>query len=152
MDSASSTKSELIGGSVEDRLISGMRLVLAVSGLLIFSLDPVGPKHLVNITYAALILYSLYSAIICLLVWRSRDFARRQRTWSYWADVGWYAALVALSAGTNSIFFFGFLFAIVTSSFRQGFKTGVQVTFVSVVLFLTISAATASFTPQFELS
>ena len=152
MVSASSPKNQRTGGSVEDRLIAGMRLVLAMSALLIIWLDPLQPDRLVNITYTALVLYSLYSAIICGLVWRSSDLARRIRAWSYWADIGSYAVLVALSSGTNSIFFFGFLFAIMTSSFRQGFTTGLRVSFASVVLFTTISVATMPLSPQFELS
>ncbi|HSQ21058.1 MAG TPA: histidine kinase [Blastocatellia bacterium] len=152
MHSASSPKARRKGGSVEDRMIAGMRLVLALSGLLIIWLDPVEPDRLVHVTYAALVLYTLYSAIICWLVWRSREQARRIRAWSYRADVASYALLVALSSGTNSIFFFGFFFAILTSSFRQGFKVGLRVTTVSVILFTTISLATAHLTPRFELN
>jgi signal transduction histidine kinase len=129
-----------------------MRLVLALSALLIIWLDPVEPDRLVPVTYAALLIYTLYSAVICWFVWRSREFARRIRNWFYWADVASYAVLVALSNGTNSIFFFGFFFAIVTSSFRHGFKTGLRVTTVSVLLFTAVSLATGPLTPEFELN
>ena len=152
MRSAPSPKNQRTGGTVEDRLIAGMRLVLAMSALIIIWLDPLQPDRLVSVTYTALVLYSFYSAIICCLVWRSSDLARRIRAWSYWADIGSYAVLVALGSGTNSIFFFGFLFAIMTSSFRQGFTTGLRVSLASVVLFTTISVATTPLTPHFELS
>jgi signal transduction histidine kinase len=152
MLSAFSPKNQRTGGSVEDRMIAGMRLVLALSALLIIWLDPRQPDRLVNITNTALVLYSLYSVIICCVVWRSSELARRIRAWSYWADIGSYAVLIALCSGTNTIFFFGFLFAIMTSSPRQGFTTGLRVSFASVVLFTTISLATTPLTAHFELS
>jgi signal transduction histidine kinase len=154
MHSASSPNKQLPleVGSVEDRMIAGMRFVLASSALLIIWFDPVEPDRLVPVTYAALVLYSLYSAIVCGLVWRSKEFTQRIRAWSYWADVASYTVLVALSSGTNSIFFFGFFFAIITSSFRYGYETGLRVTIASALSFTTVSLATASLTPQFELN
>lgn len=152
MYSPSLPNNQLQGGSVEDRMISGMRLVLASSALLIILLDPVEPDRLVPVTYAALVLYSLYSAVVCGLVWRSREFTQRIQAWSYWADVASYSVLVALSSGTNSIFFFGFFFAIITSSFRCGYETGLRVTIASALSFTIVGLATASLTPQFELN
>ena len=43
--------------------------------------------------------------------------------------------LVALSSGTNSLFFFGYLFAVLFASFRYGLREGLQVTFISTLLF-----------------
>lgn len=139
-------------GTIEDRMIAGMRLVLAASALLIIYFDPVEPDRLVPVTYAALVLYTIHSVVILTLVWRSAEFADRMRRWAHWVDVGSYAFLVALSSGTNSIFFFGFFFAIVISSFRSGYKTGLRVTIASAFLFTTISLATARLTPVLELN
>ena len=139
-------------GSVEDRMIAGIRFVLSCSALLIIHLDPVEPDRLVPVTYAALILYTLYSAIVCGLTWRSKESTQRLLAWSYWVDVASYTVLVALSSGTNSIFFFGYFFAIITSSFREGYKAGLRVTIASASLFTIVSLTTAPLTPHFELN
>jgi signal transduction histidine kinase len=152
MHSASLPNNQRKDGSVEDRMIAGMRFVLASSALLIIWLDPVEPDRLVPVTYAALVLYTLYSAIVCALVWRTKELTQRFLAWSYWVDVASYTVLVALSSGTNSIFFFGFFFAILTSSFRYGYETGLRVTIASALSFTAVGLATASLTPQFELN
>jgi signal transduction histidine kinase len=132
-------------------MIAGMRFVLASSALLIIWLDPVGPDRLAPITYAALVSYTLYSLVVAALAWRPRgDYSFLK--WSHWIDVGSYTVLVALSSGTNSIFFFGFFFAIATSSFRYGYRTGLRITVVSALSFTAVSLATASQTPRFELN
>jgi len=154
MYSASSPNKDLAlqVGSVEDRMIAGMRFVLALSALLIIWLDPVEPDRLAPVTYAALVLYTLYSAVLGGLVRRPGESVNRFLAKSHWVDVASYTVLVALSSGTNSIFFFGFFFAITTSSFRFGYKTGLRVTAVSALSFTAVSLATASLTPQFELN
>jgi signal transduction histidine kinase len=150
--SAPIVQPQLETGPVDDRMIAGMRLVLASSALIIIWLDPIQPDRLVPATYAALVLYSVYSAIVCGLVWRSKQPTQGFLASSYWADVASYTVLVALSSGTNSIFFFGFFFAIVASSFRRGFKTGLRVTIVSVLSFTIVSLVTALLNPPFELN
>lgn len=133
-------------------MIAAMRLALAAAGLLIIYLDPVEPDRFVPATYTALVLYTVYSATVAALIWRGGKFARRIGAGSYWIDVGSYAVLVALSSGTNSIFFFGFFFAIVVSSFRNGFRAGLRVTVVSVVLFAAVGLLTSRFTSKFEVN
>ncbi len=79
-------------------------------------------------TDTALGLYTVYSTMLYLASGRRgvaqplrflpavliRQFSGRM----YWADVAWFTLLIALSSGTNSIFFFGFFFAILVASFR----------------------------------
>ena len=50
--------------SVDDRLVALARSIPALSALIIIYVDPSEPDRLVNITYAMLVLYSVYSAII----------------------------------------------------------------------------------------
>lgn len=66
-------------------------------------------------------------------------------------DVGWYTLLIALSSGTNSVFFFGFYFAILVASFRWGFAAGLRVTLASAALFTTVGFVTAPAAPVFQL-
>lgn len=122
-------------------MVPAMRLVLALSALVIIYIDPLEPDRLVEITYGALILYTLYSVVLYGLALRRRGLVT-MRAWSHWADVAWYTALIALSSGTNSIFFFGFLFSTLVASFQWGYASGLRVAIVSAVLFTVVGSST----------
>lgn len=51
-------------GSVDERMISLMRLILASSALFIIFIDPSEPDRLVPINYGALVLYVVYSLVL----------------------------------------------------------------------------------------
>jgi signal transduction histidine kinase len=136
--------------SVDDRMIGLMRLILALSALLIIYIDPSEPDRFVAITYGALVAYSLYSAVLYFLsVRRARLLPNRI---AHWVDVGCFLVLVALSSGTSSIFFFFFFFAILVASFRRGFRAGFSVALCSALLFTVVGYATAPAGPDFELN
>jgi len=135
---------------VDDRMVCLMRLVLAVSALVIVYLDPAEPDRLIHVTYAALILYTLYSAALYAL--RVRSDSWRPAAWVTWADVFSYLVLVSLSSGTNSIFFFFFLFSIIEASFRRGLRLGLSVTVVSATLFTVVGYLSTPPEPAFELN
>ncbi len=138
--------------TVDDRIIAVMRFILAFSALLITIVDPSEPDRLVAITYAALSLYTIYSAALYLIVQRFQAFQAAIRKWTHWADVGWYIVLISLSSGTSSVFFFFFFFAILVASFRWGFRSGLSVALISAILFTTVGFATAPKGPNFELN
>ena len=60
--------------TVDDRIIAMMRFILAFSALLIAIVDPSEPDRLVAITYAALSLYTIYSAALYVIVQRFQAF------------------------------------------------------------------------------
>lgn len=136
--------------SVDDRMISLMRLILALSALLITYIDPSEPDRLVAVTYAALVVYSVYGGVLYYLSFWGGP--RLPLSISHWIDVGCFLVLVALSSGTNSIFFFFFFFAILVASFRWGFKAGLRVTIVSTLFFTLIGYATAPAESTIELN
>jgi signal transduction histidine kinase len=136
------------GSPLEGRMIARMRLILASSALLIIFIDPAEPDRYVALTYTTLVLYTLYSAALYLF---ARYFEAIRR-WAHWLDVGWFTALVALSSGTNSIFFFGFFFSILVASFRWGFASGLRVAVISAAIFTTVGLATGLKEPGFELN
>jgi len=138
--------------TVDDRIIALMRFVLAFSALLITIVDPSEPDRLVTVTYAALSLYTIYSATLYMLVQRFQAFQTVIRRWTHWADVGWYIVLIGLSSGTSSVFFFFFFFAILVASFRWGFRAGLSVVVISAILFTIVGFATAPKGPNFELN
>lgn len=126
--------------SVDERLVNVTRFILALSALIIIYVDPSEPDRLVNITYATLALYTVYSALVYFLSVRDKSAFRTIPL--HWIDVAWYLVLISLSSGTNSLFFFFFFFVILAASFRSGYKAGLKVTIVSAILFLTIGYET----------
>ncbi|HKO96212.1 MAG TPA: histidine kinase [Pyrinomonadaceae bacterium] len=141
-----------IGEPVDLRMICLMRLILASSALFIIFIDPSEPDRLVPITYAALIIYVLYSLALYLISVFKVGAIGSFRSWTTWMDVGWNVALIALSSGTNSIFFFFFFFAILVASFSWGFASGVRITLVSTALFIIVGYATSPAEPHFQLN
>ena len=136
--------------SVDDKIIGLMRILLAVSALVITFIDPTSPDRFVETTYAILIGYCIYSAVLYLFSWRSDISFPNQ--YVHWIDVAWYSLLIALSNGTSSIFFFFFFFSILIAAFRSGFDAGLRVTIVSALLFSLIGYATAPHDLEFELN
>jgi signal transduction histidine kinase len=131
-------------------MIGLMRLILALSALLIIYIDPSEPDRFVALTYGALVAYSLYSAVLYFLsVRHTRLLPNRV---AHWLDIACFLILVALSSGTSSIFFFFFFFAILVGSFRWGFRAGFSVTLSSALLFTVVGYATAPRGPEFELN
>jgi signal transduction histidine kinase len=137
-------------GSMDDRMIASLRLVLASAALLTTYIDPSEPAHAAGLTYATLVLYIVYSTALLMLTARRHPFV--PTTSAHWVDVAWYVVLIGLSGGTNSVFFFFFLFAILTASFQWGFAPGLRVTLVSTALFTSVGYATAPAEPEFNLN
>ena len=131
-------------------MIDLMRLILAFSALLIIYIDPSEPDRLVTVTYGALIIYSLYSAVLYFL--SIHDSPLLPNKVAHWVDICCFLIIVALSSGTSSIFFFFFFFTILVTSFREGFTTGVRITLASALLFTIIGFATAPTGADFELN
>lgn len=128
--------------SLDERLVNVTRFILALSALIIIYLDPSEPDRLVNITYAALASYTVYSGMVYALSLRRRSLLRGIPF--HWIDVAWYLLLISLSSGTNSLFFFFFFFAILVASFRSGYGAGLRVAIVSTILFSTIGYVTTA--------
>jgi signal transduction histidine kinase len=134
------------------RMIAVMRLILAASALFIIYIDPSQPDHYVQLTYSALTFYTIYSAAILGLILAGSRIVYSLRFWSHWVDILWYTVLIALSSGTNSIFFMFFFFSILVTSFRWGFKLGLWSAVTSSVLFTIVGYATAPSEFAFELN
>ena len=135
---------------IDLRMISAMRVLLALSALLVIYIDPSEPDRLVFLTYLALVGYAIYSLVLFLSSVRLGRVLPLQIL--HWLDVAWYVLLVALSSGTNSIFFFFFFFAILVASFGWGFGSGLRVTLVSALLFTIVGYLTAPLEPHFQLN
>jgi signal transduction histidine kinase len=136
--------------TVDVRLLVLVRCVLAFSAFAIIWIDPSEPTRLVELTYASLGAYCLYAALLALVSYRLEWPAPKRGF--HWADIFFYAYLVALTEGTSSIFFYFFFFAILVASFAWGFREGIAVTIVSLVLFTLIGLTFAPRGEAFELN
>lgn len=142
--------STLTTGSMDARMIAGIRFVLASSALMIIYVDPSEPDRNVAFTYTALVLYTVHSATLYVLALYHRPLFPPKMV--HWMDVGWYLVLISLSSGTSSIFFFFFFFPILVASFGWGFAEGLRVVIVCALLFTIVGFATAPAGPDFELN
>lgn len=136
--------------TVDARMLALMRCVLAFTALAIIWIDPSEPQRLVELTYTSLAVYCIYSAVLALMSYRL-DWPAPKRAF-HWADILFYAYLVALTEGTSSIFFYFFFFAILVASFSWGFREGLSVTVVSFILFTTVGLTFAPSGEEFELN
>jgi signal transduction histidine kinase len=129
-------------GAVSDRQIAGIRFFLALTGLLAIFLQPSEPNRLVHLTYTALIINTLYGALIYAAVQRVEAFTKRDVALMVWTDVVLYSILISLSGGTHSIFFFFYFFAIIEAGARLSANAGVAVTCASAILFMSLAYLT----------
>jgi signal transduction histidine kinase len=136
--------------TVDARMLVVMRCVLAFSAFAIIWIDPSEPRRLVELTYASLAAYCVYSLVLA--------FAARRAGWPapdralHWIDVLFYTYLVALTEGTSSIFFHFYFFAILVASFTRGFKEGISVALASFAAFTTVGIVFAPAGDEFELN
>lgn len=109
--------------------------MLAASALLVLFVEPSEP-HYSSLTFVALGLYTIYSAIFFILSVRRSELIPSR--YMHWFDMLWYLVLVGLSGGSSSIFFNSFFFAILVASFGWGYTAGLQLTLVSALLFTVV--------------
>jgi len=121
---------------IDLRLVSIMRLMLASSALMVTVVDPPQAQANIQAVYTVLIAYTVYSAIFYILSIRYSNLVPARIM--HWLDICWFIALIALTNGTNSIFFTFFFFAILVASFGWGYSSGLYLTLVSAVLFTAV--------------
>ena len=124
-------------------------MVVATAGAAIFWIDPSESLARRPVAYAVLGGFVLYSIVSHLLVVTHRR--RVPMSIAPWVDLGWSTLLIAVSAGTSSIFFQMYLFAILVASFHGGFRAGMSMVLASVLSFSVVGGITAPTGPSFEL-
>jgi signal transduction histidine kinase len=138
MDQVSIPRQEVLG-AITDRQVAGLRLFLSITALIAIYLDPSEPDRFVPLTYSALVMYALYSAVIYCTARYAGTFSRTFTVLLVWADLTLYSVLLSLSSGTNSIFFLFYFFVILVACSRLGANTGVAVTFTATAVFFLLA-------------
>ncbi|NMM84759.1 hypothetical protein B2J88_10335 [Rhodococcus sp. SRB_17] len=141
------TDSSFAMNSADAKMVSRMRMVLAVSVLLAVFVDPSGLSSRENFTWLVFFGYLFHSIFIYVFSLREKPFS--QSILVHRLDVLWFALIVIFTGGVDSFFFLFFFFAILTSSFRWGFEEGARVTVASAILF---SASGLALETQSDLS
>lgn len=112
-----------------------MRFILACASLFVFFVDPVESGMPTQFTQMFLISYCLYSACFVFIydMQLFRDLGSNQA--AHWIDTVFFSCLIALTGGSDSIFFFFYFFPILAVSFSWGMREGIKITITSVALF-----------------
>jgi signal transduction histidine kinase len=124
-------------GAVTDRLLSALRLTLAVAALLIIYAIPAEPDGNVYLTYESLLGFVIYSLVVYISARKRINFSQTTLRILVGVDLAWYTLLTSLSSGTNGLFFL-YLFAVIVASSRGGPLFGFVVTVVSAALSIAV--------------
>src|SRR5215475_2363809 len=125
-------------GAVTDRQIAGLRFFLSVTALLTIYFDQSEPDRFLPLTYAVLIVYTVYGAFVYCVARHVGTFSQLAMALLVSADVLVYSLLISLSSSTNSIFFYFYFFVIAATCSRLGADAGVSITVVSTFLFVAL--------------
>src|SRR5262245_8700893 len=136
-------------GARHDRMMAVSRLVLAALALLVTYYEGVQDVRPGTATYIVLALYFTYSTVLVLPI-GGRPFLAGVT--AYWVDVAWYMVLLGVG-GANNVFFFFLLIclSILVASFQDGFRAGIRITSISVVLFTLTGLVMPHIDPGFAL-
>ncbi len=128
-----------------------MRFIIAFSSLLVFLVDPFQSRFPPEIAHMMLISYCLYSACF-VFVHDMQQFRKLGASrLVHWIDTIYYAFLVVLTGGVDSIFFFFFFFPIIVSSFAWGLSEGIKVTLASAGLFTLAGLVSITTSVHYEI-
>src|SRR5262245_28808340 len=137
-------------GARHDRMMAVSRLVLAALALLVTYYEGVQDVRPGTATYIVLALYFTYSTVLVLPI-GGRPFLAGVT--AYWVDVAWYMVLLGVGGAHNVFFFFLLIcLSILVASFQDGFRAGVRITSISVVLFTLAGLGGRQIEPGFPLN
>jgi hypothetical protein len=104
------------------RVISLGRLALACVFLLGVWLDPTQPSRAPGVGYLILALYVIFSGVQLGLTWNSWWLESRLAAPAHVIDIGVFSVMVFLSEGYTSPFFTFFVFLLLSSTIRWGWR------------------------------
>jgi len=139
---SSHSKNQKSEASFELLIQIWMRFIIAFASLLVFLIAPFHSHFPPGVTRVLLISYCLYSACF-VFIYDMQQFPNLgSQRFIHWIDTFYFAILVVMTGGVDSIFFFFFFFPIIVASFTWGFTEGLLVILGSSILF-TISGLIA---------
>jgi signal transduction histidine kinase len=127
------------------RVISLSRLALSASFAAIIWLDPSQPRAPETPSFAILGSYIAWSLIVLLLTWSSWRWDNRLANSSHVVDVGMFGLLVFLTEGYTSPYFIFFVFLLLSSAIRWGWRETALTAVAIMILFVTAGASASIF-------
>lgn len=128
-----------------------MRFILACSSLLVFFVDPAESGMPNQLTHMLLISYCLYSACFVFIYDMQLFHELASHRAAHWIDAIFFSCLIALTAGSDSIFFFFYFFPMLVASFSFGFREGLKVAIASAILFTIAGLVSISTAHPYDL-
>ena len=126
------------------RVISLARVMLACLFLGAVWFDPSQPTHGAGLTYALLAFYVAAAAVIAVLTWDSWWLDARLAGSAHILDVLAFTAIVYSTAGYTSPFFLFFVFILLSSAIRWGWRETAITAAALTLLYLAAGLAVAS--------
>lgn len=124
-----------------ERILAVSRAFLAVTGLAAIYFDPTEPARFATLVYALLAAYAVYSLIVLATV---QQLVRRGTSAVlalHGIDILWTAAITFFSHGPVSPFFLFFLFVLLASAYRWGFRETFATALLIIGIFLLETVA-----------
>ena len=104
-----------------ERVLAWVRLVLAISSLLLLWLDPAQASRY-DLARAFLLLYLAHSIGLIVVLYRRQEISSRFALVAHVADILWPAIISLFGSGASSPFFLYFIFALLFAAFRWGMR------------------------------
>jgi signal transduction histidine kinase len=131
-------------GARQERILAVGRAFLTITALVAIYLDPTEPARLAAVTYGVLFTYALYSLALLALVHSAPRLAPAHGYVIHGLDVLWTSGLTLVSEGPVSPFFLFFLFVVLASAYRWGFRETIITAATTVGIFLVETAVVAT--------
>ena len=128
-----------------ERVLASVRLVLALSSLLLIWVDP-AQAHPYRIATAFLTLYLAHALALLVIMYTRREITPAVSLLVHTADTLWPAVINLFGSGAASPFFLYFIFALLAAAFRWGMRE-TALTTVAVVFIMAFDAIIRTRTP-----
>jgi hypothetical protein len=136
------SRSGLLG---TERVLASVRVVLAISSLLLLRLDP-AQAFPYDLAQAFLLLYLAHSIGLFVVLHLRNEISSRFPLVVHTVDVIWPAIISLFGSGASSPFFLYFIFALLAAAFRWGMRE-TALTTVAVIGTMGLDAITRAHTP-----
>jgi signal transduction histidine kinase len=141
-----SSASDVLGA---ERVLAWVRLVLAVSSLLLLEINP-ADVYPYRLAYRLVLVYLVYALGLFMTV-QLRTIPAGFSLWAHVADVIWPTVMSLFSGGISGPFFLYFIFALLAAAFRWGMPETLLTT-IAVIAGMAIDAIARSRTPLAAIS
>jgi signal transduction histidine kinase len=133
------------------RVIALGRLMLATLFLLAIIIDVSQPTHAPQVTYAVLMAYVAFAAVIVAATWKNWWLDAKLAGPAHAVDIILFAVLVLLTEGVTSPFFPFFLFLLLSAAIRWGWNLTASTAILLTLLYLLVGMLVVTPGAPFEL-